>query len=175
MSPPFFSCPDDVVLVSAQPSHHAALADLFEAVFIGEGYAPASSSERLRNIAKIAEAGLLLVATGPKGNEVFGAVSCVEISSPLCEIARYGEAEMRLLAVHSHYRGQGLGSKLIRACIAHAAKRSSCNSLVLSTQPLMLVAQSLYQREGFKRVPSRDWTHSNGSERLVFSRPLVAN
>ena len=170
----FFSCPDGVVPVSAQPSHHAALADLFEAVFIGEGYAPASSRERLRNIAKIADAGLLLVATGPKGNEVFGAVFCVEISSPLCEIARYGEAEMRLLAVHSHYRGQGLGSKLIRACIAHAAK-SSCNSLVLSTQPLMLVAQSLFQREGFKRVPSQDWTHSNGSERLVFSRPLVAN
>ena len=57
------------------------------------------------------------------------------------------------------------------------AQQGPAEQLALTevTQPLMLVAQSLYQREGFKRVPSQDWTHSNGSERLVFSRPLVAN
>ena len=81
---------------------------------------------------------------------------------------------MRLLAVHSHHRGQGLGSKLIRACIAQAA-RCSLNSLVLSTQPSMFAAQSLYLSEGFKRVASRDWVHANGSQRLVFSRPLAAH
>jgi len=48
MSQPFFSCPEGAALVSAQPSHHAALADLFEAVFIGEGYAPGSSREHAR-------------------------------------------------------------------------------------------------------------------------------
>ena len=81
---------------------------------------------------------------------------------------------MRLLAVYSHYRGHGLGSKLIRACIAQAA-RCSLNSLVLSTQPSMFAAQGLYLSEGFKRVASRDWMHANGSERLVFSRSLAAH
>ena len=163
-----------ITTIKAQPSHYAALADLFEGVFVGEGYAPASSRDRLRDITKVAEAGFLLVATGPQGSEVFGAVALVEISSYLCEIARHGEAEMGLLAVHSHYRGHGLGIKLIRACIAQAA-RCSLNSLVLSTQPSMFAAQGLYLSEGFKRVASRDWMHANGSERLVFSRSLAAH
>ena len=140
-----------ITTIKAQPSHYAALADLFEGVFVGEGYAPASSRDRLRDITKVAEAGFLLVATGPQGREVFGAV-----------------------ALDSHHRGHGLGSKLIRACIAQAA-RCSLNSLVLSTQPSMFAAQGLYLSEGFKRVASRDWMHANGSERLVFSRSLAAH
>ena len=140
-----------ITTIQAQPSHYAALADLFEGVFVGEGYAPASSRDRLRDISKVAEAGFLLVATGPQGSEVLGAV-----------------------ALDSPHRGHGLGSKLIRACIAQAT-RYSLSSLVLSTQPSMFAAQGLYLSEGFKRVASRDWMHANGSERLVFSRSLAAH
>lgn len=160
------------MIVRAQLHHHAALADLLEAVFIGEGYAPASSRERLRNIAAIAEAGALLVATGPSG-EVAGAVACVGHGAPLAEIALPGEAEMRLLSVHPGRRGRGVGGELVRACIAESARRG-CGALVLSTQPSMAAAQRLYRAEGFERAPSRDWVHANGSERLVFARALAA-
>ena len=48
-----------ITTIQAQPSHYAALADLFEGVFVGEGYAPASSRDRLRDITKVVEAGFL--------------------------------------------------------------------------------------------------------------------
>lgn len=156
------------MIILAQPRHHAALAELLEAVYIGEGYAPASSRDRLRDISAIASAGMLLVAPGPQGDEVAGAVVCVEHGVPLSEIAWSGEAEMRFLSVQHNHRGRGLGGQLVRACIAHAVSRSC--GMVLSTQPSMTAAQRLYEAEGFKRAPSRDWTHSNGSKRLVFTR-----
>lgn len=158
------------MIIPAQARHHAALADLLEAVYIGEGFAPASSRDRLRDIAAIAGAGMLLVAPESKGDGVAGAVVYLEPGVPLSEIARPGEAEMRLLAVRHDHRGQGLGGKLVRACIALASSRSC--GMVLSTQPAMTAAQRLYHAEGFERDPSRDWVHVNGSLRLVFIRPV---
>ena len=66
------------------------------------------------------------------------------------------EAEIRALAVAPDGRGRGTGRALLRAVIERAA-REGLRRLVLLTQPDMRAAQHLYEREGFRRLPERDW------------------
>ena len=68
-----------------------------------------------------------------------------------------GLAEIRDLVVDPDYRGHGLGSKLIKLCIA-AAKERGYKQIYLQTTPQMLAAQKLFQKFGFLPVKDRTQT-----------------
>ncbi len=81
------------------------------------------------------------------------------------------EAEIRALAVAPGEQGRGTGTALLRAVIERAA-RAGISRLLLVTQPDMRAAQHMYQREGFQRLPDRDW--SAGSVLLLaYGLPLA--
>jgi ribosomal protein S18 acetylase RimI-like enzyme len=78
-----------------------------------------------------------------------------------------GEAEIRALAVPPEGQGGGTGSALLRAVIERAA-RTGVRHLLLFTQPDMLAAQHMYRREGFRRLPDRDWSPVPGLTLLAY-------
>ncbi|MFG3247048.1 GNAT family N-acetyltransferase [Streptomyces sp. NPDC048187] len=109
----------------------------------------------LRNVAKRAAAAQVLVASAD--GRVLGGVTFVPSGGPMADIARPGEAEIRMLAVARQARGRGAGEALVRACVDLARPVAGCTGVVLSTQRAMHSAHRLYERLGFVRTPDRDW------------------
>ncbi|MEU9644767.1 GNAT family N-acetyltransferase [Streptomyces sp. NPDC048188] len=109
----------------------------------------------LRNVGKRAAAAQVLVAAAD--GQVLGGVTFVPSGGPMADIARPGEAEIRMLAVSRPARGRGAGEALVRACVDRARSVEGCTGVVLSTQRAMRSAHRLYERLGFVRTPDRDW------------------
>ncbi|GAA0977840.1 GNAT family N-acetyltransferase [Nocardiopsis tropica] len=113
--------------------------------------------------------GEVLVAV--EGDRVVGTVLLVPWSES-SEIARGPEeAEVRAFAVVPDAQGRGVGRALVRAVVALASERGA-SRVVLSTQPPMLAAQSLYRAHGFVRTPERDWTPVPGVDLLTYALAL---
>jgi predicted N-acetyltransferase YhbS len=72
------------------------------------------------------------------------------------ETTRSKVPELRLLAVASKVRGQGVGQALVDACV-HRAQRQGATALGLHTSDSMSAAIRLYERMGFVRVPEHDF------------------
>lgn len=64
--------------------------------------------------------------------------------------------EIRMLAVSSEYRGNGLATALISECIQRA-KSKGFRSIGLHTGEFMKTAIQLYEKIGFQRVPEYDF------------------
>jgi GNAT superfamily N-acetyltransferase len=64
--------------------------------------------------------------------------------------------EVRLLAVASEARGQGIGTALMKECIRRA-RRFGAACLNLHTTDMMQVAMRMYERMGFVRAPELDF------------------
>ncbi len=141
------------------------------AVYTGEGYTPADRAYSIGNAGERAREAHLLVALDDVGR-VIGTVTLMTDRSPFSQIARAGEAEVRLLAVAPAARGVGAGEALMRRCLQRAGL-AGCEQMVLSTQPTMLAAHRLYERLGFMRAPERDWERpGSGRRMLVYTRLL---
>ena len=97
------------------------------------------------------------VLVAVEDGRVLGGVTFVPSGGPMADIARPGEAEIRMLAVARTARGRGVGEALVRACVDRARTIESCVRIVLSTQHTMHAAHRIYERLGFVRTPERDW------------------
>jgi len=78
-----------------------------------------------------------------RGGRRLGSVTLVK-KSP-------GVAQLRLLIVDPAARGEGIGRRLVRACLAFA-RRAGYRRVVLWTQDHLDAARAIYEREGFRRV-----------------------
>lgn len=143
--------------------------DLLTEVFVGEGYTKPETAKSAFGAMALRERGTLWVASAD--GHVAGVVLLVEPKNPQRQIAIDGELEVHLLAVSSRYRGAGIGKALIREVIQEARARGA-QRLVLSTQPSMHAAHSLYERVGFHRDRARDWKRSSGHTYLAFALDL---
>jgi ribosomal protein S18 acetylase RimI-like enzyme len=100
---------------------------------------------------------VLAEAVGPDGREgrVVGCVTYIDDpASEWHEWADGHEAQIRLLAVDAAARGKGVAEALVRECLRRAADAG--RPVVLHTTAHMKAAQRLYERLGFRRVPTRD-------------------
>ncbi len=79
-----------------------------------------------------------------RDGEVVGSVFLFRGDAP-------GTAKLRLLYVDAQARGQGLGARLVEACIAAARARGYAR-LQLWTQDCLTAARRLYQAAGFQLV-----------------------
>ena len=73
-------------------------------------------------------------------------------------------AKLRLLLIEPQARGQGLGKRLVEACIGFA-KKAGYRKLVLWTHENLTAARAIYTKLGFRRVKSE--AHRQ------FGRPVV--
>ncbi|QFR00233.1 GNAT family N-acetyltransferase [Streptomyces phaeolivaceus] len=149
----------DITIRRAAPDEYAALGEITAQAYLGDGLLDFGESDaylgELRDVAKRAAAADVLVAVAD--DRVLGGVTFVPAGGPMADIARTGEAEIRMLAVAPSARGRGVGEALVRACLERARTVEGCARVVLSTQRSMHAAHRVYERLGFTRTPERDW------------------
>ncbi|MCX4764883.1 GNAT family N-acetyltransferase [Streptomyces sp. NBC_01275] len=149
----------DIVIRRAAPDEYPALGEITAQAYLEDGLLDFGESDEylgeLRNVARRAAAAEVLVAVA--GDALLGGVAFVSSGGPMADIARSGEAEIRMLAVAREARGRGAGEALVRACLDRARATAGCTAVVLSTQRTMRTAHRIYERLGFVRTPERDW------------------
>lgn len=153
----------------ARAADHAAIRELTVGVYVGEGYAGPSYVPTLADVDGRAAHTELLVADD--GGRVVGTVALAANGGPYAELATPGEAVFRMLVVDPSARARGIARALVEACIDRA-RTAGCHRMVISTDPRMHAAHRLYERMGFRHVPDRDWSPSEGVTLLAYSRDL---
>ncbi|MFJ8632588.1 GNAT family N-acetyltransferase [Streptomyces sp. NPDC093568] len=149
----------DIVIRPVEPAEYDTLGELTAQAYLQDGLLDFGESDEylgeLRDVAKRALAAEVLVAV--QDGRLLGGVTFVPAGGPMADIARPGEAEIRMLAVDRAARGRGAGEALVRACVDRARAAEGCVRIVLSTQRTMHGAHRIYERLGFVRTPERDW------------------
>ncbi|MCZ4609512.1 GNAT family N-acetyltransferase [Streptomyces sp. Lzd4kr] len=149
----------DIAIRPAEPDEFDALGEITARAYLHDGLLDFGESDEylgeLRDVAKRAAAAEVLVAVAD--GRLLGGVTFVPSGGPMADIARSGEAEIRMLAVDRAGRGRGAGEALVRACVDRARATEACVRIVLSTQRTMHGAHRIYERLGFVRTPERDW------------------
>lgn len=149
----------DIVIRQVAPDEYETLGEITAQAYLQDGLLDFGESDEylgeLRDVAKRAIAADVLVALN--GDRLLGGVTFVPSGGPMADIARPGEAEIRMLAIARAARGRGAGEALVRACIDRARATAGCTAIVLSTQRTMHAAHRIYERLGFTRTPERDW------------------
>ena len=145
------------------------LEDLLTLVYVGGGFTEPSLADSLFAAASVRARGNVLVARDDHGH-LLGGVVMVPPGSPACRFAAAGEAELHLLCVRPDQQGRGIGSALVSAAI-DAARAGGATRMILWTQSSMTVAQALYAKHGFSRLPGLDF--ARGERRFqVFARQI---
>jgi ribosomal protein S18 acetylase RimI-like enzyme len=152
------------------PDEHDAVAELTASVYIGEGLSSPEYEPQLRDVAgRVREATVLVALLDAR---VAGAVTVALPPSPWAEQSVEGEAVIRMLVVDAAARGAGIGEALVQACLEHA-RAHGCTLVRLSSQENMTDAHRLYERLGFVRTPSHDWSPVPGLVLRTYALPLV--
>lgn len=161
--------PSRVLVRPVEPAELDAVADLTAAVYVGEGYSVPSYEPQLRDVAARVRTATVLVAVS--AGDIVGAVTVATRLGPWAEQAVAGEAVVRMLVVAEQARGDGTGEALMRAAVAQA-EADGCTTVRLSSQDNMTAAHRLYERLGFVRMPSYDWSPVPGLELRAFALAL---
>jgi ribosomal protein S18 acetylase RimI-like enzyme len=148
----------DIGIRAVRPAEFEALGDLTARAYLDDGLLDFGESDayqrELRDVTRRAAAAEVLVAVD--GERLLGGVAFVPGPGPLADIARPGEAEIRMLAVARAARGRGAGEAMVRARVERAQAAEGCTAVVLSTRRTMRAAHRIYERLGFVRTPERD-------------------
>ncbi len=128
--------------------------------------------QALRDAAKRAEEAQLLVAVDPRDDTLLGTVTVCRTSTVWSEIARPGEAEIRMLAVSPRAWGQGVADRLVSE-VAGLLAGEGVGRIVLVVLDGNEAALRLYRRLGFRRATERDWEPVPGLRLLAHERDLV--
>ncbi|MGW2524119.1 GNAT family N-acetyltransferase [Streptomyces sp. NPDC001617] len=165
----------DIVIRPVEPGEYEALGEITAQAYLQDGLLTFGESDwylaELKDVAKRASAADVLVATA--GDQLLGGVTYVPSGGPMADLARPGEAEIRMLAVDRAARGRGAGEALVRACVDRARATPHCTGMVLSTQHIMYSAHRIYERLGFARAPERDWRPIPGDEFTLLTYQLT--
>jgi len=156
----------------ARPDDLSPVADLTVRVYRGEGFSSAEYEPALRDAASRARSATVLVAVDGAG-ALLGAVTVATRGGEWAEQAVPGEAVIRMLVVAPEHRGSGAGEALVQACL-DVAREDGCTLVRLSSQEDMTAAHRLYERLGFLRTPSFDWSPVPGLHLRRYALPLVA-
>lgn len=156
---------------TATPSDLAAVADLTAGVYRGEGFSSADYEPQLRDVASRATTATVLVAEDEDAR-LMGAVTVATRGGEWAEQSAPGEAVVRMLVVAPKARGTGTGEALVRACL-DTARADGCTLVRLSSQEDMRAAHRLYERLGFVRTPTFDWSPVPGLHLRTYALPLA--
>lgn len=113
-------------------------------------------AEELADVAGRSAAAEVYVAVD--GDEVVGCTTLVtDRHSVLAEEVQEGECQIRMMAVAPSRQGEGIGQRLLDAVLQRVTPDPAFDAVFLHSTPSMTAAHRLYQRNGFVRVPERDW------------------
>jgi ribosomal protein S18 acetylase RimI-like enzyme len=138
----------------ALPSEHAELGELCVRAYRELGSVSNRYAASLRDVSGRAETARVLAASD--GGGLLGCITLILDGGPWGELAGPDEGEFRMLAVDPQAQGRGVGEALVRACL-DAIREAGRARVVISSATDMTTAHRLYERQGFTRVPARDW------------------
>jgi ribosomal protein S18 acetylase RimI-like enzyme len=153
-----------------RPDQLDVVAELTAQVYRGEGFSSVDYEPALRDVASRAKTATVLVAE--LDGQVVGAVTVATRGGEWAEQSVPGEAVVRMLVVAPGARGSGTGEALMRACLERA-RADGCVLVRLSSQEEMTAAHRLYERLGFVRTPSWDWSPVPGLQLRTYALPLA--
>jgi ribosomal protein S18 acetylase RimI-like enzyme len=149
----------ELTIRKARADELAAVGQLTVAAYAADGYFEDVSmdgyAQELADAEDRAKDADVLVAVAADG-ALLGTVTVIRPGSRSAELVRAGELEIRMLAVSPAARGRGVGSALTRAVVRMAAEEG-CARVVLCSVADRAKVHALYEREGFRRIPERDW------------------
>ncbi len=129
-------------------------------------------AEELADVAGRAGDTEVIVAVGGD-DEMLGCVTFVaDVSSPWAELLEADESAIRMLGVDPAAQGRGIGQALVGACVERATQLGRLG-LFLHSTPWMVAAHRLYERNGFVRVPKRDWSPTPEVPLIAYRLELV--
>jgi ribosomal protein S18 acetylase RimI-like enzyme len=156
----------------ATPADHEAIGEVTVAAYTEFGAATEGGYvEHLRDAAARDREAELWVADDEETGEILGSVTLCPLGSPWREIAADDEAEFRMLGVGPNAQRRGVGSALMDL-VVRRAQEDSATAIVLSSLAEMTAAHRIYERQGFARVPDRDWSPVPGVDLLAFRKEL---
>ncbi|KAA1424011.1 GNAT family N-acetyltransferase [Mumia zhuanghuii] len=161
-----------------RPEEYARAGAIVVAAYRAEGYLRFSDgSEDVAYAAKLAD-----VETRAQDSEVavveldgrlVGTVTWCSPGSTMRELAtRDDQGEFRMLGVDPAAAGLGVGTAMVRWCLARA-ESDGLREVVISSLPDMAPAHRLYAAHGFVRREDLDWSPVPGTELIGFSRPVA--
>ena len=139
----------------ARPDEFALIGDLIVVAYRSVGSDHPEYEPTLRDVAARAVTSDVLVAD--VAGAVAGTATFVAPGGAMSEVDDPGAAMIRMLAVAQAMRGHGAGEALVRDCLARALTCGAAR-VRLHTEPQMTAAHRLYERLGFVRDPSFDFT-----------------
>ena len=162
----------DVVVRPVRADEYEAVGELTVAAYTTiDGFAPGERYQGvLRDVAGRTETAEVIVAADGDGR-IVGGVTFVPGLGPLAEFEGADESGMRMLAVDPAAQGRGVGAALLGHVVG-ATRRLGFAGVVCSSQPAMRAAHRVYDRFGFRRDPTRDWSPEPGIELIAFALRL---
>jgi ribosomal protein S18 acetylase RimI-like enzyme len=149
----------DVTVRKARADEYAAVGELTVAAYAADGYFEDVSMDgyaaELAAAEDRAKDSDVLVAVAADG-ALLGTLTVIRPGARGAELVREGELEIRMLAVSPAVRGRGVAKELTRAVLRMAAEQG-CARVVLCSVADRVKVHALYAREGFQRIPDRDW------------------
>lgn len=88
--------------------------------------------------------------------QIVGTVTLCRPGSSFAQVATSDELEVRMLAITSLARGQGIGARIMAAA-QQTAHVEGLSAVVLSVVESNVDAAGFYEHIGYTRVPERDW------------------
>lgn len=156
----------------ARPGDLAAVGEVTVAAYAEfAGDDTADYVHHLRDAASRHREAELWVATPDDSEEILGTVTITPVGSPWREVGRDGEGEFRMLAVSPAARGSGVGAALL-GLVVERFRGEGASAVVMSTLPRMRAAHRLYERAGFLRDPTRDWSPVPGVDLITYRLDL---
>jgi ribosomal protein S18 acetylase RimI-like enzyme len=174
MKPPIPRLHQPVIIREARPDELGEVGEIRVAAYQAGGHMSADSGYApvLRGLGSEGDGTVLVAVDEEDGSRILGTVMLQPWPHGGEIVTGPDEAEVRALAVTPAGQGRGAGSALLKAVIELSTERG-VRHLVLLTQPDMLAAQHMYLREGFHRLPDRDWSPWPGVMLLAYGMMLA--
>ena len=153
----------------ALPAEYDAVGELTAQAYTQDGFVRGDYARTLHAAADRAAKAELWVAADAGG--LLGTVTYCQAGSVYREIGLDDEGEFRMLGVVGRARGLGIGTALTERCIERT-RELGLGRLVLSSADYMTTAHRIYERLGFVRLPSRDWSPIAGVDVYAFALDL---
>ena len=174
MKPPIARLHQPVIIREARPGELDQVGEIRVAAYQAGGHMSADSGYApvLRALGAEGDGTVLVAVDEEDGDRILGTVMLQPWPKAGQIVTGPGQAEIRALAVTPAGQGRGTGSALLKAVI-ELGTQHGVRHLVLLTQPDMLAAQHMYLREGFHRLPDRDWSPWPGVMLLAYGMMLA--
>ncbi|TLM84850.1 GNAT family N-acetyltransferase [Pseudarthrobacter sp. NamE2] len=160
-----------ITIRPAVEADYDAVARITRDSYLAAGYFDDAAHPYMRKIQDVAlRAGQATIWIAERDGAVVGSVTLALAGEPYADIALHDELEFRMLVVDPAVQRSGAGQAMVQAIVSHARSLPSIGGIALTTGASWESAHGLYRKNGFRRVPERDWFVPGTDTKLLVYR-----